>query len=120
MIARPHARVAETIEIVASPRACGIACDAGGCDPARVAVDWRQVFKEQGPLRAHVTHRRVRSERGSLATTSDLEIEDWFRAQDSNLRSWVQSPVSFQLDDPGSMMRACLWVRRGSNPRLIG
>lgn len=30
-------------------------------------------------------------------------IEVWFRAQDSNLRSWVQSPVSCLLDDPGSV-----------------
>lgn len=31
-------------------------------------------------------------------------IEAWFRAQDSNLRFWGQSPASCLLDDPGSMV----------------
>src|SRR5262245_22639955 len=31
-------------------------------------------------------------------------IEAWFRAQDSNLRFWVQSPASCLLDDPGSVV----------------
>lgn len=31
-------------------------------------------------------------------------IEAWFRAQDSNLRLWGQSPASCLLDDPGSVV----------------
>ncbi len=30
-----------------------------------------------------------------------FDFEAWFRAQDSNLRFWVQRPVSCRLDDPG-------------------
>src|SRR5262249_24604269 len=68
-------------------------------------VDWRRVFKEQGRrlfAAAHVTPRRVPSERGPPATRANPDvIEAWFRAQDSNLRFWGQSPASCLLDAPG-------------------
>lgn len=48
----------------------------------------RQVFREHGPrMVAHATA--------------------WFRAQESNLRFWVQRPASCQLDDPGVTRAAC-------------
>jgi hypothetical protein len=31
----------------------------------------------------------------------------WFRAQESNLRFWIQRPASCQLDDPGVTRAAC-------------
>ena len=41
MIAIPHAYGGYTIEIVEPTEAYGVACDASGSNPGRVAVDWR-------------------------------------------------------------------------------
>lgn len=51
----------------------------------------------------------------------------WFRAQESNLRFWIQRPASCQLDDPGVTRAAwardahtfARWVRRESNPHHL-
>ena len=46
----------------------------------------------------------------------------WFRAQESNLRFWIQRPVSCQLDDPGERGRRGTHVAcdRDERPRSQG
>ncbi len=39
----------------------------------------------------------------------------WFRAQDSNLRFWIQRPASCRLDDPGESPRRATEVARRSS-----
>jgi hypothetical protein len=87
---------------------------------AHVAVDWRKVFKEQGPFGRTSPFVAFAPNADLMRRRQPRPFEAWFRAQDSNLRCWVQSPVSCRLDDPGSNYEKPSWVRRDLNPHFSG